>query len=133
MAQAGGDGSSLEVVRRLCEHWPDLTREQFHELLTPDCVYLNVPMPHLQCIGPDQAHDFLQAFMGQWLAVEMSLRLIRGDRDAVLVERVERFRKRSGDGLEVKLVSMGAFELRDGKITQWRDYFDPREAGALAG
>jgi hypothetical protein len=58
-------------------------------------------MLHLRCIVPDQAYDFLQAFMGQWMAVEMSLQLIRGDRDAVLVERVEQFCKPSGDGPEV--------------------------------
>lgn len=133
MTQAKSPGSSIEAVRRVCEHWPEMTREEFHALLTPDCVYLNVPMPDLQCIGPDQAFDFLQGFMGKWEAVEFSLLLVRGDEDAVLVERVERFRQRSGEGAEVTLRSMGAFELRDGKITHWRDYFDPREASALAG
>ena len=133
MTDKNRNGSGVEAVRRVCEHWPELTREEFHALLAPDCVYLNVPMPQMQCIGPDQAYDFLQGFMGKWMAVELSLRLIRGDRDAVLVERVERFRKRSGDGPEALLRSMGAFELRDGKIAHWRDYFDPREASALAG
>jgi limonene-1,2-epoxide hydrolase len=90
-------------------------------------------MPHLTCIGPDQAYDFLMAMMARWEAVELAMPLIRGDGDAVLVERVERFRKRSGDAPDVVLRSMGAFELCDGKITHWRDYFDPREAAALAG
>lgn len=133
MAQANSNdaAASLEAVRRICEHWPELSREEFRELLAPDCVYLNVPMPHLQCIGPDRTFDFLRAFMGKWMAIEFTLTLIRGDRDAVLVERLERFRPRSGEGAEVQLRSMGAFELRDGKITQWRDYFDPRESAAL--
>ena len=133
MAQTDRDTSAVVIVRRICEHWPEMTRAEFHALLTPDCVYLNVPMPDLQCIGPDQTFDFLQGFIGKWSAVELSLRLIRGDRDAVLVERSERFRKRSGEGCEIVLRSMGAFELRDGKIAQWRDYFDPRESQALAG
>ena len=125
--------ASIEKVRRICEHWPAMSREDFRELLAPDCVYLNVPMPHLQCTGPDQSYDFLMAMMQRWEAVEFTLPLIRGDETAVLVERLERFRKRSGEGPDVLLRSMGAFELRDGMITQWRDYFDPKEAAALAG
>ncbi len=125
--------ASLAAVRRIAEHWPHLSREDFHLLLAPDCRYENVPLPHLTCIGPDQAYDFLMAMMQRWEAVEFTLPLVRGDSSAVMVERVERFRRRSGAGEDVVLRSMGAFELRDGMITHWRDYFDPKEAAALAG
>ncbi len=125
--------ASLETVRRICEHWPEMSRDEFRALLAPDCRYENVPMPHLTCTGPDQAYDFLMPFMSKWEAVDFTLPLIRGDETAVLVERVERFRKKSGDAPDVVLRSMGAFELKDGMVTHWRDYFDPRESAALAG
>lgn len=131
--QDNSAAASIETVRRVCLDWPHMTREDFHALLAPDCHYENVPMPHLACTGPDQAYDFLMAMMTRWEAVEFTLPLIRGDAGAVMVERVERFRKRAGDAPDVVLRSMGAFELKDGKIVQWRDYFDPREAAALAG
>jgi len=132
LANGTDAAASIETVRRICEHWPEMSREDFRALLASDCVYENVPMPHLTCIGPDQAHAFLMGFMSKWQAAEFTLPLIRGDADAVLVERVEQFRKRSGDAPDVFLRSMGAFQLRDGKVTHWRDYFDPREAAALA-
>ena len=131
--QADQDNHALELVRRVCEHWPEMTREEFHAALTGDCVYLNVPMPDRTCTGPDAAYDALHAFAEKWEAVELSLPLVRGDRHAVLVERVERFRKRTGEGSVVVLRSMGAFELREGKIAHWRDYYDPRETLPFAG
>ena len=124
---------NLAKVRRICEHWPELTREEFRALLAPDCVYENMPMPHLTCIGPDQAYDFLQPMLQKWEAVSFTLPHIRGDAEAVLVERIEIFRKRSGDAPDVVLRSMGTFRLKDGQIILWRDYFDPSEAAALAG
>jgi hypothetical protein len=54
--------SSLEGVNQLCERWPEMTREEFHALLTPD-----------------QACEFLHSFIGKWTAVDLSLRLIRSD------------------------------------------------------
>lgn len=41
--------------------------------------------------------------------------------NAVLTERVDRF---VINGKEVALPVMGIFELANGKITSWRDYFD---------
>jgi limonene-1,2-epoxide hydrolase len=40
----------------------------------------------------------------------------------VLNERTDRFRL--ADGRWVELRVMGVFEVLDGKITAWRDYFD---------
>ena len=52
------------------------------------------------------------------------------DGDVVLTERVDTFQM--GDKT-VALEVMGTFELRDGKIAAWRDYFDmaswTRQAG----
>ncbi len=121
------------IIRKLCEHWPELTREDFRNFLTEDCVYLNVPMPELKCIGPDQTYKTLSSLMEKWRAVEFALKHIQGDGNAFLVERSETFERRSGDGPVVTLQSMGVFEFRDGKVCQWRDYFDPREAQPLAG
>ena len=131
--QADQDQHAVDVVRRVCEHWPEMTREEFHAALTSDCVYRNMPLPDKTCVGPDQAYDLLHPLAEKWEAVELSLLLVRGDRRAVMVERIERFRKRTGEGPVVVLHSMGAFELRDGKISHWRDYFDPRETMAFAG
>jgi limonene-1,2-epoxide hydrolase len=123
--------AGLELVRHLCEQWPWLQRSDFHEMFTADCVYLNMPAPHLECIGPDQVFDLLDGFIAPW-NLELNLLHIRGDNDAVLTERLERFENKADNGVAVELHVMGAFELRDGKISHWRDYFDSRESKPLA-
>ena len=47
----GGDGRYLEVVRRLCSYWPTMTRDEFAEVMTADCNYINVPWPDQACTG----------------------------------------------------------------------------------
>ena len=124
--------SGPDIVREVCERWPEMTRDEMRRVLAPDCVYVNMPMPHLRCVGPDQAYDFLSAFGARW-RISVEIPHMRGDDEAVLVERAERFESRSGDGRVVELLSMGIFELRDGQITHWRDYFDSRATQALVG
>lgn len=124
--------SDLELVRHFCEQWPWLTRGDFHEILADDCVYLNMPMPHLRCVGPDQAYDLISAFSAPW-TIEMKVLHICGGDNVVLTERVERFESKTGNGVVVNLHTMGAFELKNGKIIHWRDYFDSRESQPLTG
>lgn len=124
--------AGVGLVRHFCEQWPWLKRSDFHEMLTPDCVYLNMPMPHLRCIGPDQTFDLIDKFVAPW-KLELQLLHIRGDNNVVLTERLERFEKKAGNGVIVELHVMGAFELRDGKISHWRDYFDSKESQPLLG
>jgi limonene-1,2-epoxide hydrolase len=54
--------------------------------------------------------------------VDMLSIAVEGDR--VLTERVDRLLNSKGDPV-VTLRVMGIFELADGKIAAWRDYFDP--------
>ena len=49
------------------------------------------------------------------------LRQVADDRQ-VLNERIDRFWL--GDDRQVDIRVAGVFEVRDGKITAWRDYFD---------
>ena len=123
--------SAIATVRRLCTQWPTLTRQDYHELLTADCLYINMPMPQGRCIGPDQAHDLIAAFVTSW-DLELTILHIQGDANAILTERLERFTSKTTPGKVVELHVMGAFELRDGQIAHWRDYFDSRESSVLS-
>ena len=49
------------------------------------------------------------------------LKIAEGDDGAVLTERLDKF---SFGGKNVELPVAGVFELSEGKITAWRDYFD---------
>jgi limonene-1,2-epoxide hydrolase len=123
--EQGMQPSSL-VVRRLCEEWPRLTRDNFHELLAPECLYVNVPWPSHPRVGPDQAYEALSRYREGWRVELQVLHLVAdGDGDVVLAERLERFQK-PGETTFHDLYVMGAFEMKGGKIGKWRDYFDSK-------
>ncbi len=124
--------SDIAVVRRLCEQWPWLTREEFHALLAPDCDYRNIPIKGDQHTGPDEAHDMLsrmrEPFDSRGCAQHQT-----AAGGVVLTERLEHFKHLKGEREACELPVMGAFELKDGKITAWRDYFEMSHAKALMG
>lgn len=129
--QAADVQSAIATVRRLCTEWPTLSRDDLHGMLTPDCLYINMPMRQGRRIGPDQTYDLLAAFVGGW-TIEMQVLHIQGDASVVLTERLETFKSKATPGKVVELHVMGAFEIRDGRIAHWRDYFDSRESAALS-
>ena len=52
---------------------------------------------------------------------------IAQDGNKVLTERVDRILD-AQDGTIMAAPSLGIFEVEDGKIVAWRDYFDSKEA-----
>jgi limonene-1,2-epoxide hydrolase len=122
--------SNIAVVRRLCEQWPWPTREEFHALLAPDCDYRNIPIKGDQHTGPDDAHDMLSRMRERW-DVRLDVLNITASGNVVLTERLEHFKHLKGERDNCELPVMGAFELKDGKITAWRDYFELTHAKAL--
>jgi limonene-1,2-epoxide hydrolase len=114
---------NLAVVRRVCLDWDVLGRADWHELLTPDCDYRNIPVDGDRHVGPDAVHDVIAPFGERW-QIEATIVTIAAMGDVVLTERVERFIHRKGTKPTFDLPVMGAFELRDGRIAAWRDYFE---------
>jgi limonene-1,2-epoxide hydrolase len=114
---------NLAVARRLCSHWPKLTRAQFAEVMTPDCLYINVPWPDQACRGPDASFDFLSYFQTAYVTEREILReAVNGD--VVMSERLERFKRPSDGATLLELPVTGVFAMQGGKIAEWRDYFD---------
>jgi limonene-1,2-epoxide hydrolase len=124
--------ANIAAVRLICEQWPWLTREDFHALLAPDCDYRNVPIAGDRHIGPDAAYEVLSRTSQRW-DVRLEVLNIVGDGERVLTERLEHFTHKKGARPGCDLPVMGAFEVKDGKITAWRDYFEMTHASALMG
>jgi limonene-1,2-epoxide hydrolase len=61
---------------------------------------------------------------------DYEIRNIAANGDTVLTERIDRV---GPPGLTAPVPVMGVFEVRNGKITAWRDYFDSALAGKLLG
>jgi limonene-1,2-epoxide hydrolase len=114
------------VVRAFVDAWNALDWERIYALMSPDIVYHNMPMRPVTGIAA------VRAGFAAWPvdACEWELLAIATSGDVVLTERVDRFR-RGADRIVVPV--MGAFEVRGGLITHWRDYFDKGAMAPRAG
>jgi limonene-1,2-epoxide hydrolase len=111
---------NIQRVRAFVAAW---RRNDVSELMTyiaPDCLYHNIPLEPVR--GADAIRAALTGFAGMASEAEWVLHQIAENaQGVVLTERTDRF-KVAGKWIELPV--MGAFELRDGLITAWRDYFD---------
>ena len=89
------------------------------ELVSDDCEYDNVPISKVY--GPDGIKGVLGAMVGALDEVDWVIHRQTASDTLVLNERTDRFGK---DGKWIELPVAGVFEVHDGKITLWRDYFD---------
>lgn len=119
----------------MSSHTPDSLVREFTALLaaknidaacamiTDDCEYDNVPIG--KAFGPDGLRNTLSGFFQ--LCDSLDWEIIRqsatGDINnaVVLNERVDRFFIK---GETHELLVAGVYEIRNGKIILWRDYFD---------
>ena len=86
-----------------------------------DCDYRNMPDPDTVHVGPKAARAFLEAFFAPTSANELIVVRAVEQGPVVMIERLDRHKV--GEAW-LELPVTGVFEVRDGKITVWHDYFD---------
>lgn len=117
------------VVRELCTAFEKRDAEALRTFFTDDVVYHNIPMD--PAVGIDATIDFIRGFFGMFETVTFEIRHLAVRDNVVLTERVDHFRLGSKPAA---LPVMGTFEVRDGRISAWRDYFDMAQiTGMLSG
>jgi limonene-1,2-epoxide hydrolase len=98
-------------------------------LFSEDALYHNIPLEAVR--GPAAIRAALGPFLLAAEEVDWVIHHIAATpRGAVLTERTDCFRLASG---WLELPVMGAFEVRNGKIDAWRDYFDMAPLRPLFG
>jgi limonene-1,2-epoxide hydrolase len=110
--------AASDTISAFIGHINAMQLDQALALLAPDVVYHNIPMTPV--IGPAAvraAFDQIPYEAMQWF-VHCSAE----SEGHVLNERTDRFRLKDGRWVELRV--MGSFEVQDGRITAWRDYFD---------
>jgi limonene-1,2-epoxide hydrolase len=115
----GAAGDAEQVVLDLCEAFKKHDAEALRPFFTDDVVYHNIPMD--AAVGIDATIAFIEGFFGmsESLVIE-NLHVATRD-NLVFTERIDTF---TVGGKIAPLPVMGIFEIRDGKISAWRDYFD---------
>jgi limonene-1,2-epoxide hydrolase len=113
-----------DVVTEFCGLWTNPDIDRIMEYFTDDAVYHNMPMDPAS--GRDAVREFIIGFLGAFDGIEFrvhrQLSQGSGESGVVMNERTDVMRTKAGG--EIPLPVTGVFEVRDGLIAAWRDYFD---------
>jgi limonene-1,2-epoxide hydrolase len=125
--------SPIEVVRRFCAAWSDnVGVAELAAFFTEDAVYHNMPMAPVN--GREAIANNIASFIRPGApgieSIQFNVINIAANGPVVMTERVDAFKlpKKS-----FELPVMGTFEVRDGKISAWRDYFDMNQFTSRMG
>jgi len=113
------NAANEELVREFCTAF---SRRDVDELLgyfADDAVYHNIPLAPAQ--GKDAIRATLETYVPGSPEIEFVTRHLASAGDVVFTERTD---KMTFGGKQVTLPVAGVFEIQDGKIKAWRDYFD---------
>lgn len=97
-------------------------------MVSDDVVYDNVPIGAVT--GPDGIRQALGGFLASATGIDWVVHRQVADGAVVMNERTDRFEM---GGTWHELPVMGVFEVEEGRITLWRDYFDMAPLQALLG
>jgi limonene-1,2-epoxide hydrolase len=121
---------AIDLVQRFCGEWgkgPGVDVDAIVAYFTDDAVYHNIP------VDPVTGRDAIRAMIAMFTTgverAEFRVRNIAAAGDVVLTERLDAFVL---PDRTIELPVMGSFEVRAGKITAWRDYFDLNQYMAQA-
>jgi limonene-1,2-epoxide hydrolase len=118
--------SAEEVVRDFCAAASTRDPAVLRAFFSDDIVYHNIPME--PAVGIEATMAVIDMFIGMCDALEFEVHHLSSDGTTVLTERTDVF---SIKGTSAPLPVMGAFDVVDGKITAWRDYFDMAQVTAM--
>jgi limonene-1,2-epoxide hydrolase len=120
-----------DVVRSFCEAFARRDVDELLGFFADDAVYHNIPTA--PAVGTDAIRATLELFVPSSPSIEFELLHLASNGPVVFTERIDRM---TFAGNPVELPVAGVFEVADGKITAWRDYFDMQMflgGGAAAG
>lgn len=120
MSEAGGAAEA--TVRTFCDLWDRQAYDRFPEVVAEDAVFHMVPIEPVRGLPALVEECRKLDGLGK---VRIDIVNIASAGDVVFTERVDALERAEQTG---ELPVTGVFEVRDGKIVAWRDYFDMRQA-----
>ncbi|MGH7960254.1 MAG: limonene-1,2-epoxide hydrolase family protein [Candidatus Binatia bacterium] len=118
------EDESKKVIEAFMRTWTDGDVDKTVSYLAEDVDYINIPMDPIK--GRAKAREFLAPFFSKDplivpFAIRIDIKQILADGEMVMLERVDHFKIA---GKEWALPVIAVFEVKNGKITVWKDYFD---------
>ncbi|HJM29340.1 MAG: limonene-1,2-epoxide hydrolase family protein [Acidimicrobiales bacterium] len=108
-----------QIVTKFIDYINEMNLEQAVSLLSENCEYDNVPMGKV--FGRDAIHQQLMPMMDRCEQIEWITRKQTSTGKTVMNERLDKFLWPHG---WVEMPCAGIFEIDNGEIALWRDYFD---------
>ena len=108
-----------KIIREFIEAWSRLDPDELSSYFSEDGVYHNIPSGPVG--GRENVRKMIAGFIAAWTETQWDILNLVCSGDVVIVERLDR--TKAGDKA-VDLPCTGVFEMENGKIKVWRDYFD---------
>jgi limonene-1,2-epoxide hydrolase len=108
-----------QLIREFCALWSASKIEEIIDFFAEDAVYHNIPMD--PAVGKEAIGTTIRGFFAALRGIDFVIHKQVAAGNLVMNERTDTFH---GDGFSVPLPIMGVFEISEGKIKAWRDYFD---------
>ncbi|MDT5100855.1 MAG: limonene,2-epoxide hydrolase [Mycobacterium sp.] len=112
--------SADDLVTEFCAKWATPDPEELAGYFTEDAVYHNIPMEPVQ--GRDAIEQFIAGFVVGFDGIDFQVHRQVSDGDLVMNERTDVMRRKGGEPIPLPVT--GVFEIENGRIKAWRDYFD---------
>jgi limonene-1,2-epoxide hydrolase len=109
-----------QLVRDFLGAWPRRDLNELMSFFAPDAVYHNVPVA--PCVGAAAIRDTFAGFLDTMPGIVLDVVHLVADGPLVMAERIDRFVMANGHRFDLPVT--GVFEVRDGKIVAFRDYFN---------
>jgi limonene-1,2-epoxide hydrolase len=111
--------SNEQIIRDFIAAWSNLDVDELVSYFTEDGTYFNIPSVPVQ--GVDNLRTFIGGLIAKWTKTDWDIVSLLADGNLVMVERLDRTVVADK---KVDLPCFGVFEMQEGKIKVWRDYFD---------
>jgi limonene-1,2-epoxide hydrolase len=108
-----------EIVLRFCAAFARMDADELISYFTDDAFYHNIPLPPFR--GREEIYTILKSLPRRFQAFEIEVLNQVASGNLVMNERIDHFQLQ---GRRVSLPIAGVFELEQGKIKSWREYFD---------
>jgi limonene-1,2-epoxide hydrolase len=116
--------SNSDIITAFCATWKEKDIDALMGYFAADAVYHNIPIGP-PSIGTEAIRATIEMFTTTPEAIEFEVHNQAENAEGIVLnERTDVFK--IGDAT-ITLRVMGTFELKDGKITAWRDYFDMQQ------